>query len=347
MAAALRLGFGRRLLPNVIELMGGNPGPMTLDGSRIYVLGTGPRRILVDTGEGKPEFTRDLAALLREEKCEISTVLLTHHHRDHVGGLEDVLSLCPAAASGVFKAPHSEAGVWWPASPHAEHCHALGGGDEFRVEGARVRTLLTPGHTSDSVSFALDLGEGGGPALFVGDCVLGAGTAVFTDLNAYEASLEALITLSPTYLFCGHGDAVTPASTLAEAELACRADESEGPALAKLRFYLEHRRRRVAQVSTVLSELASEASAMDISRVVYERAGMAEMLAKQPALALAAAHQTLMALEYLEARGRAVRADEADEAPLPDAEASEATSEGGTSRKSARDAVCVLWRPSQ
>lgn len=188
-AALARLPPIQRLSPRVICVLGFNPSPMTLQGTNTYLVGTGRSRILIDTGDGRPEYLAALRQLCDEEHCSIGGILLTHVHWDHVGGLADVLELAREQRSDPFvrKARHSERHAKWPDAPHAAVCRELSDGDVFDVEGASLRVLATPGHTSDSVSFVLDR------EVFVGDCVLGQGTAVVSDLEQYEASLLRLI----------------------------------------------------------------------------------------------------------------------------------------------------------
>jgi len=50
------------------------------------------RRILLDTGEKeKPDYIENLNRTLEEEKAEIELILITHWHRDHIGGVPDIL----------------------------------------------------------------------------------------------------------------------------------------------------------------------------------------------------------------------------------------------------------------
>ncbi|KAA6408993.1 MAG: hypothetical protein FRX48_07337 [Lasallia pustulata] len=76
----------QRLSPLVIRILGGNPGKFTLQGTNTYLIGTGPHRILIDTGEGLPTWTTLLSHLLASERATITLALLTHWHPDHTLG---------------------------------------------------------------------------------------------------------------------------------------------------------------------------------------------------------------------------------------------------------------------
>ena len=72
----------------------------------------------------------------------------------------------------------------------------LGDGDVRDHRGAELRVVATPGHTSDSISFALPADH----ALLTGDTVLGRGTTVVAhpdgELAAYLDSLERIRSLT-------------------------------------------------------------------------------------------------------------------------------------------------------
>ncbi|KAK6200601.1 hypothetical protein LQW54_009720 [Pestalotiopsis sp. IQ-011] len=204
-----------RLSPAVIRILGGNPGKFSLQGTNTYLLGTGPSRLLVDTGEGKPSWVATLKRLLAEENVSIKSALLTHWHHDHLDGVPDLLRLSPGTT--VFK--HDPHDGWLD----IEH------GQTFEVEGATLKAVHTPGHATDHMVFVLEEEN----ALFTGDNVLGQGTAVFEDLATYLQSLEQMSKLVSGRGYPGHGP-VLPDVT------------------AKVFEYISHRYEREKQVLQTL-----------------------------------------------------------------------------------------------
>eukprot|EP00300_Choanocystis_sp_HF-7_P031776 c4142_g1_i1.p1 GENE.c4142_g1_i1~~c4142_g1_i1.p1 ORF type:complete len:306 (+),score=49.61 c4142_g1_i1:32-949(+) len=244
-----------RLSPRVIRILGQNPGPYTLQGTNTYLVGTGTSRILVDTGQGKPEYGRELQAVLEAEKCSKLKVLLTHHHYDHIGGILDVAAM--TSMDGVHK---------WPLPIAAAGLADEGGsnssanaetllrdvvpietdGTVFAVEGATMRTLFTPGHCDDHCGFVLEEEE----ALFAGDCVLGEGTTVFTNLSLYMRSLHRILDAGIHRIYPGHGPVV-----------------EDGPAL--VRQYVAHRGAREEQIVNVLATSAGPVSVAELVARLY------------------------------------------------------------------------------
>ncbi|KAK7521467.1 metallo-beta-lactamase domain protein [Phyllosticta citriasiana] len=206
-----------RLSPRVIRILGGNPGKFTLQGTNTYLIGRGPHRLLVDTGEGKPAWQSALRSVLAAENASISDALLTHWHPDHVQGVPDLLALCPSAR--IHKHQPASSSQW---------CD-IHDGQTFTTDGATLRAFHCPGHTADHMAFVLDDED----AMFTGDNVLGAGTAVFEDLAAYMASLAGMAERCGGRAYPGHGPVVEDGR-------------------ARIADYMHHRMEREAQVVQVL-----------------------------------------------------------------------------------------------
>lgn len=62
-------------------------------GTNTYLVGTGKSRILIDTGEGKEEYAKALNELTSRLNISVSTIVLTHWHRDHTEGISSVMAM--------------------------------------------------------------------------------------------------------------------------------------------------------------------------------------------------------------------------------------------------------------
>lgn len=189
------------LSSRVIRIMGLNPSPMTLQGSNTYLVGTGTERVLIDSGEGVPAYGDLLKKAVGAESTRlgspvrISTLLLTHWHDDHIGGVDTVRRLFPQVK--LLKRPSQYTPTRFDAicaMPPAE----------IAVEGATLQLLHTPGHTDDHVCAFLKEER----ALFTGDMILGTGSSVFSCFKDYMHSLRLLKDLQPALLYSAHGPVV-------------------------------------------------------------------------------------------------------------------------------------------
>lgn len=238
-----------RLSSSVIRILGCNPSPMTLQGTNTYLLGSGNRRILIDTGdEDVPQYIEHLNDVLKQEKASIDTILLTHWHHDHVGGVKSILGTALAHNDcRVFKYGRTDAPDVCPEIPAHIKLHPLAHNQEFATEGAKVKVVHTPGHTTDHVVLAMSEGT-----LFSGDCILGEGTAVFEDLFEYMKSLEKILDIKPQRIFPGHGNVI------------------EEP-IGKIEYYINHRNQREAQILQYFVQRPKDRwQAMDVVREVYK-----------------------------------------------------------------------------
>ncbi|KAB8213220.1 beta-lactamase-like protein [Aspergillus novoparasiticus] len=179
------------LSDRVVRFLGYNPGSMQLQGTNTYLVGTGSSRILIDTGEGSPQWALSVTRYLEDHDIFISAVLLTHWHKDHTGGIADLL------------AHDSNITVYKHMPDHGQL--DIVNGQIFQTRDATLRAVLTPGHTVDHMCFVLEEEN----AIFTGDNVLGHGYSVAEDLEAYTASLRLMASLKCAVGYPGHGDMIS------------------------------------------------------------------------------------------------------------------------------------------
>ncbi|KAF3763008.1 Metallo-hydrolase/oxidoreductase, partial [Cryphonectria parasitica EP155] len=146
-----------QISPRVLRVLGQNAGKFTLQGTNTYIVGTGDQRLLIDTGQGIPEWARLISSTLASSGITLSAVLLTHWHGDHTGGVPDLLRMYPHLSDAIYK--HTPSRSQRPITD----------GQVFQVQGATVRAVHAPGHSHDHMCFVLDEEN----AMFTGDNVLG------------------------------------------------------------------------------------------------------------------------------------------------------------------------------
>jgi glyoxylase-like metal-dependent hydrolase (beta-lactamase superfamily II) len=220
----------------VRSVLADNAGPLTLDGTRTYVVGRGAV-VIIDPGPRDPEHLERVR--LAVDRRPVSAIFVTHSHSDHVAGA--------AGAAALFGAPIR-------ASAETLRRAGLAGvelidGDRTSWDGGReLIAIHTPGHCRDHFSFLLPPDR----EVFTGDLVLGAGTSVILypdgSLADYLASLARLAALRPGRLWPGHGEPVADGA-------------------AKLSEYRRHRLDRSRQILEAVA--AGARSVTDIREIVY------------------------------------------------------------------------------
>lgn len=92
--------YAEKVSETTVRVLGLNPGPATLQGTNTYLIGCGPDKILVDTGEEETAdaYVNQLFDVVFPATGTIglSHVLLTHGHSDHQGGVPRLLKECAA-----------------------------------------------------------------------------------------------------------------------------------------------------------------------------------------------------------------------------------------------------------
>ena len=142
---------------------------------------------IVDPGEPVP-----VLEAVKREGVKLAAVWATHHHGDHVGGVEDLLG--ELGAIEVVAHRRDEARV-----PRASRI--VDDGDHVEVGEVRADIIHNPGHTIGAISFVIDGG------VFTGDTMFGAGCGRLFEGTAdmMRVSLERLSALPPeTKVYFGH-----------------------------------------------------------------------------------------------------------------------------------------------
>lgn len=216
----VRYGRGEQVSPLIQRVIAQNPGPFTYTGTGTYIVGraeAGAEVAVIDPGPADDAHLQALLAAV--EGRRVSEVLVTHTHLDHsplarpfasATGARIVAARPPAAlASPPAGGEEDEEQGFHPDM-------IVSGGERFSGDGWTIETLATPGHASNHMAFVL-VEEN---ALFSGDHVMGWSTTVVAppdgDMNAYFASLDAVIARGFDTLWPTHGAPVTdPAPFLA------------------------------------------------------------------------------------------------------------------------------------
>jgi hydroxyacylglutathione hydrolase len=161
------------------------------DDNYLWLLHDGTHAIVVDPGDAAP-----IQAKLAELGLQLEAILVTHHHADHVGGVD---ALRDATGAHVY-------GPAFEKIP--EPVQRVGAGETVSVLGIEFEVLEVPGHTLGHIAY---FHEGSAlhpaPLLFCGDTLFSGGCGrLFEGTPAQMlASLGSLASLpDDTIVCCAH-----------------------------------------------------------------------------------------------------------------------------------------------
>jgi hydroxyacylglutathione hydrolase len=166
------------------------PVPILAD-NYAYVLEFGDRVVVVDPGDATP-----VVRLLARSGAHLATILLTHHHSDHIGGVRDLLDAFPGTPVVAGARDHGRI---------REQTVLASEGDRIPLPSGEARVLEVPGHTRGHVAYFVADAAGGD--VFTGDTLFG-----LTMGNLFEGSpvqmLDSLRKIRDlpacTRIWCGH-----------------------------------------------------------------------------------------------------------------------------------------------
>lgn len=142
--------------------------------------------LVVDPGDAQPVLT-----FLQKNSLQLTTILITHHHWDHCGGVVELKK-------------HFDVDVFSPAREPVEGTtKTVQEGDVIKARGfeTRFKVLDIPGHTKGHIAYYAH------PLLFCGDTLFtsGCGRLFEGTYPQLYASLQKLARLpEDTLVYCGH-----------------------------------------------------------------------------------------------------------------------------------------------
>lgn len=155
----------------------------------IWLLHDGRQALVVDPGDATP-----VLAALQAHGLQLQSILVTHHHADHTGGVQALRSATQASVYGPAKEQVPEPLVRVDADSRQ------------MVLGLPWQVLEVPGHTLGHIAWYCDE-IADAPVLFCGDTLFSAGCGRLFEGTAAQMyqSLQSLISLPPsTRVFCAH-----------------------------------------------------------------------------------------------------------------------------------------------
>ncbi|PSJ46218.1 hydroxyacylglutathione hydrolase [Zobellella endophytica] len=225
----------------------------------IWLISKAGRAVVVDPGDAEP-----VRAALAERELELDGILITHHHRDHTGG---VAALCRDWPDAVLYAPAAEP---MPAPGGI----ALKDGQRIALPALdlELQIMAVPGHTLGHIAYC------GNGLLFCGDTLFSGGCGRLFEGSPQQMheSLGRLAALpDDTLVYCTH--------EYTQANLAfCHAVEPNNPELKK--YMQKVAKLRQQGIPTLPSSIA------------LEKAVNVFLRARIPGVRAAAQHHTMQEL---------------------------------------------------
>ena len=153
----------------------------------IWLVTTNEGSIVIDPGE-----SNNLLKILNQRNLDLRAILITHHHFDHTGGIDEIVS-------------QKSIDVYGPKNNIDTINIRVKHGTIIELLGIQFEVIEIPGHTLDHIAYFSE--NQGDPVLFCGDTLFAGGCG-----RVFEGTLEqmydslSLLKKLPlnTKIYCGH-----------------------------------------------------------------------------------------------------------------------------------------------
>lgn len=155
----------------------------------IWCVARDRQAVIVDPGDAAPVLEH-----LKETGLSLSAIIITHHHFDHVGGIELLLKEYPNTP------------VYGPQNQCESINHRLKHNDSLTLLGHTFTVLAVPGHTLDHIAY-FHADSNSTPVLFCGDTLFAGGCGrLFEGTPEQMLNSLQLIQALPadTNIYCAH-----------------------------------------------------------------------------------------------------------------------------------------------
>ncbi len=190
--------------------------------------------VVVDPGDAQP-----VLQMLAARQLVLDAIIITHHHFDHVGGVDDLLAANPVSVYGPVN------------DTIPQLTDQLVENDHVELLGLDFTVFEVPGHTLDHIAF-FSTATDDQPILFCGDTLFagGCGRLFEGDAAMMHHSLSKLAALpAQTRVYCAHE------YTLANLDFAIAVEPDNADLQQRIK---QDRRTREQSLPTVPSALALE-----------------------------------------------------------------------------------------